>query len=89
MTTSLSTADMCRMMGLRIGDTIIGREEGGRGYWQEARLTLLWLGETRAIWSVQQRSNSRTEWSKPEESGNWALYCREWRKVDPMREGKE
>jgi hypothetical protein len=77
----MSVADECRALGLRIGDTIFGREEGGRGYWHEARLTLLWLGKQEAMWSVQTRSSERREWSEPEEAGDWMLGCRDWRKV--------
>lgn len=82
----MSTADECRALGLRIGDTIFGREEGGRGYWHEARLTLLWLGEEEAMWRVQTRSSQRAEWSEPEEAGDWMLGCRDWRKVDSVAE---
>ena len=77
----MHVADECRALGLRVGDTIFGREEGGRGYWHEARLTLLWLGKEEAMWSVQERSDRRLEWSEPREAGDWMLGCRDWRKV--------
>ena len=74
-------ADQCRELGLQVGDTIEGHE-GGNGWWNTTRLTLLWLGETEAAWRVTDRSSSRAEWSEPREATNWTLSCRDWRKVD-------
>ena len=76
-----SAAEQARALGLVVGDTIEGREEGPRGYWHEAKLTLLWLGDEVAVWSVTERSRARPNWSEPEESANWTLECRQWRKV--------
>ena len=75
-----NTAEQCRLFGLKVGDTIEGREEAG-AYWHEARLTLLWIGRQVAVWSVAERSNSSTEWSAAEEDGDWTLEFREWRRV--------
>jgi hypothetical protein len=75
-----SVADQCRAMGLKLGDTIEGTE-GGDGWWNTTRLTLLWLGKTEAAWRVTRCSNSRPEWSEPHEAVNWTLNCRDWRKV--------
>ncbi len=75
-----SVADQCRALGLKVGDTIEGTE-GGHGWWNTTRLTLLWLGETEAAWRVTDRSSSRPEWSEPREAANWTLSCRDWRKV--------
>jgi len=78
--TSHHTAAQCRAMGLQIGDTIEGRQEWPDG-WQEARLTLVWMGETVAVWKATTRTKRRPTWSPPEESSLWTLNCREWRKV--------
>ena len=74
-------ADQCRALGLEIGDTIFGREECEGGCWHEAELTLLWLGDEAAVFRERERSNVFQEWSKPRESGDWTLECRDWRKV--------
>lgn len=78
----LNTAEQCRLLGLKVGDTIEGRERCGT-YWNEARLTLLWAGEEVAVFRVTERSSERPEWSQPEESGDWTLECRKWRKLPP------
>lgn len=75
-----SVADQCRALELKVGDTIEGTE-GGHGWWNTTRLTLLWLGETEAAWRVTDRSSTRAEWSAPREAANWTLSCRDWRKV--------
>lgn len=74
-------ADQCRALGLEIGDTIFGREECEGGCWHEAELTLLWLGDEAAVFRERERSNVFQEWSKPRESVDWTLECRDWRKV--------
>lgn len=79
-----NTADQCRLLGIEVGDTIEGMEKSGH-YWHEARLTLLWLGEEVAVFRVTDRSNSQTEWSEPEESADWTLECRVWRKLPPSK----
>jgi len=76
-------ADQARELGLKVGDTIQGREDVGEG-WSEARITLLWLGTTQAVWIVSGRTNrSRFErgWSFPYESAGWDLHCRDWERV--------
>lgn len=78
----MNTANQCQKLGLAVGETIFGREEGPGGCWHEARLTLLWLGQQEAMWSVQERSDRRPDWSEPRESGDWTLECRNWQKVD-------
>ena len=76
-------ADQCRQFGLVVGDTIVGREGSGSGseWWQESRLTLLWLGDSEVVWRVVERTNDSPEWSTPRESVNWTLECRKWRKL--------
>lgn len=76
-----SAAEQARALGLAVGDTIEGREEAPRGYWHEARLTLLWLGDEVAVWRATERSSERPNWSEPEECADWTLECRQWRKV--------
>ena len=77
-------ADQCREIGVVVGDTITGRESGCT-YWHEARLTLLWLGETEAVWREQSRTNAHPDWSEPHEAVNWTLACRRWRKTPNYR----
>ena len=75
-----TVADECRAMGLQIGDTIEGTQSG-KGWWETARLTLLWLGEQEAVWRMtRQTGASQPQWSEPCESVNWTLSCREWKK---------
>lgn len=76
-----SVADHCLRLGLSVGDTIFGREEGPRGIWHEARLTLLWVGKQEAMWLEQTRTDAEPEWSEPEEAGDWCLDARPWQKV--------
>ncbi len=83
----MNTADQCRKMKLKVGDTIFGREDTC-GHWHEARLTLLWLGESVAVWSERTRSNAHGngEWSDPKESADWTLSYRKWEKVETERQ---
>lgn len=77
------TAKLVRGMGIKVGDTIFGRESGNGydGYWHEARLTLLWVGQSEAVWLESGRSNKNPEWSEPVETADWTLDAREWSKV--------
>ena len=77
-----TVADECRALGLKVGDTIEGTESGGK-WWNTTRLTLLWLGKKEAVWMKTSKSSERPDWSEPEESGNWTLSHRDWRKVEP------
>jgi len=79
-----TVADQCRRLGLRVGDTIEGREQGS-GWWNVTRLTLLWLGETEAMWRMTDRNQIR-DWSTPRETANWILSCRDWRKIEEERD---
>ena len=82
-----STADQCRELGIKVGDTIIGRQITNPTteppFWHEAKLKLLWIGETNAVWSVQTRIHLNPEWLEPYEDGAWTLDCRRWRKMTP------
>ena len=75
-----STADQARELGLKVGDTIQGREEVGDG-WHDAWITLVWLGKTNTVWIVSGRNNRRP-WSPPYESANWDLGRREWERTE-------
>jgi hypothetical protein len=75
-----TTADQARELGLKVGDTIQGREEIGDG-WHDALITLLWLGKVNTIWIVSGRNN-RCPWSPPYESANWDLDSREWQRTE-------
>lgn len=79
----MEAAQQARSMGLKVGDTIRGREEYGAGQWSEAQLTLLWLGDEVAVWLERNRSNLSPEWADHGEAANWTLDCRTWSKVTP------
>lgn len=76
-------AKQVRDMGLKVGDTIFGRESGNgyNGYWHEARLTLLWVGQSQVVWLERERSDNNPEWSEPVETADWTLDVREWSRV--------
>lgn len=67
-------------MGITVGDTIFGREEY-HGGWNDARLTLLWMGHQKCVWHEQTRNNGRPIWSEERETADWTLDCRDWVKV--------
>lgn len=80
----MDTADRCRAMGLRIGDTIEGRE-GGKKWWNIARLTLLSLDENIVVWKETYIDHlSDGKWSGPEENANWSLDHRDWKKMERL-----
>lgn len=84
----METADKCRAMGLKVGDTIEGREGDEKGtWWDVTRLTLLWLGQATAVWSQTHINHMNPEWSAPKEESHWCLDFRNWRKVTPNVEG--
>ena len=79
-------ADQAREMGLKVGDVIVGREGGGdpvTGWWQEQRLTLLYLGEQCCVWKSEWSNKAITEFRDDGESANWTLSCRDWYLVRP------
>ena len=78
-----SVASECRKLGLKVGDTIEGTEgskEPG-SWWNTTRLTLLWLGVNEAVFLETHKSSEQSAWSEPEESSNWTLLARKWKKV--------
>jgi len=70
-------ASQTREMGLKIGDTIVGREIWPGG-WREDKLKLIWRGATVAVFERWSHSRSFPEWSYQGEETNWTLNCREW-----------
>lgn len=81
---SHTTADQVRELGLSIGDVIKGRESWGRE-WNDAELTLLFVGKTVAVFRERDRSTTNgvmiEKWSKPKETADWTLECRDWVKA--------
>lgn len=75
------TAKQCREMGIDVGNIIVGRESWADGGWSEARLTLLFLGKSVAVWSVKKRNNTNPRWRSDGECGNWTLRYRQWELV--------
>ncbi len=73
-------ADQCRAMGIKVGDTIIGREDGGAqsGWFNESKLTLLFLGAECACWLVASRGQRTNGWVYRGESASWTLAHRKW-----------
>jgi hypothetical protein len=77
--TAATTADQTRQLGMRVGDTIEGREDWGNGRGQVTRLTLLWAGETEAVFSEAScLPHLSDKWRAPVESSNWTLKYRDW-----------
>jgi len=77
---SINPAEQCREMGIKVGDTIEGRETH-EAEWHDARLTLLWLGDEIAVWRVSERWHDRLNWVDSGEDADWTLECREWHRV--------
>lgn len=89
---SRDAARQCREMGLKVGDTIIGREGDKAGRWfNETKLTLLFVGEQVAAWKVTRRNNSLPKWRDDGEAANWTLDCRKWylANAKPSNRGSE
>ena len=74
------TAEQCREMGLVVGDVIQGRETFG-DEWSESRLTLLFAGQSVAVFKEQTRNDEQTEWMYRGESASWTLSFRPWHKL--------
>lgn len=77
---SRESAEQCREMGIRVGDTIFGREES-LGGWNEAKLTLLWKGKTGTVWCAKTRNSRQLDWQDDGEQANWTLDLRQWYKA--------
>jgi hypothetical protein len=79
-----TTAEQARELGLKVGDTIQGRQDFGEG-WIENRITLLWLGTTQAVWIVSGRTNCsrfKSGWSCLYESTGLDLHNRDWERIE-------
>lgn len=76
----LTHAEQTRQLCIKLGETIEGTETHGE-YWHTSRLTLLWRGESVAVWSVIEKSSKDDNWSNARESASFSLAFREWRKV--------
>lgn len=83
---SIHVADQAREMGLKVGDVIVGREGGGdpvTGWWQEQRLTLLYLGQQCCVWKSEWRNKAITTFRDEGESASWGLGARDWYLILP------
>jgi hypothetical protein len=77
--TSSWAAQQAREMGLVVGDTIVGREGNEiTGWWQEQRLTLLFIGEQLCVWRSEWRNHSSQVFREPTEQSAWSLKDRSW-----------
>ena len=74
-------AQQCADLGLAVGDVIVGRETYGGGGWSDCRLTLLFVGEVKALFKVERRSSLEPDWRPDGESANWCLDGRQWNRV--------
>ena len=71
-------ADEIKSLGLKVGDTIMGKE-GGNGWWHEVRLTVLWIGAKEVVYQKQWRANHHPDaWHDDSETANFTLSCREY-----------
>jgi len=71
-------ASQTREMGLKIGDTIIGREDWP-GSWREDKLKLVWRGASVAVFESWVRfSYEPNSWRYDGEKASWKLNWREW-----------
>ena len=77
----MTAAESVRNMGLAVGDTIEGQQVRYDGTLSTVRLTLLWAGDSIAVWRMTERYGLGP-WSQPEEASDWDLSFRTWKKVD-------
>ena len=80
--TSTTTADQVRELGLSVGDVIVGREYVSFA-WNDAELTLLFVGKQIAVFSQRTRHTSydNFDWQDRGESATWTLAQRDWQIV--------
>ena len=80
--TGLTHADEIESLGLKVGDTIRGKEGSdtpGRSWWNEVRLTVLWIGKKEVVYRKQWRANHHPDgWYDDGETANFTLSCREY-----------
>lgn len=79
-------ADQARLMGLKIGDIIVGREGGGEDmqncWWREHLLKLKFIGDRCCVWGVKWRSKALDTFFDDVERANWDLRSRDWYLVE-------
>ena len=81
---SMPLASQIHEMGIKLGDNIVGREGDKEGtWWSEKRLTLLWVGQTAAVFRVATRNKSVPTWHEVGEAANWTLDSRKWFLANP------
>lgn len=76
--TSADPAAQTREMGLKVGQTIIGRETWS-GSWREDKLKLVWRGASVAVFESWVRfRHEPNSWRYDGEKATWKLNWREW-----------
>jgi len=76
--TAQDAASQTREMGLKIGETIIGRETWP-GSWREDKLKLIWRGASVAVFENWVRFNyNGNNWRYDGEKATWKLHWRDW-----------
>lgn len=72
-------AEQARAMGLKVGDVIVGREfRACSHWWQETRLTLVWMGQSVCVWKTESRNKALPEFHGDREKADWELANRDW-----------
>ena len=78
----MNHAEEAKSLGLKPGDIVRGEEESCSScmcWWHEVRLTVIWIGETQAVYRKQWRSQRHPgEWIDHGEVANFSLSCREY-----------
>jgi hypothetical protein len=74
---SYNSASQTREMGLKIGDTIIGKV-AWFPYWDELKVKLIWRGASVAVFELRERNSNNLEWIYRGETPVMHLHCREW-----------
>lgn len=78
----ISSAEQCRLLKLKVGDTIQGRVFHNDMPWTEVRLKLLYCGRHCSFWKEWRRSSSHPKWMMTDDEAiNWELCFRQWFKV--------
>jgi hypothetical protein len=74
-------AEEVKSLGLKVGDIIRGKEGGksmARSWWNEIRLTVLWIGKNEVVYREQSRGSATADWHDEGETSAFSLTCREW-----------
>ena len=75
---NVSAASQSYLMGIEIGDTILGRECYPDGGWNEHELMLKWRGISVCVWANRRQSSANLGWVSLPEVANWTLSDRPW-----------